>query len=142
MSFVPTTAATTVAAAAAAEKKRRALRKEEESMTGYTGEDLEGWEFKIVRANTRKFRDPAVVRRLCEEEGRAGWEMLEKFDDCRIRFKRRVEHRDQDPYREIDPYRTLVGISAGKMELTIAGIVLGGIVLLGLVAFLLVHLFR
>jgi len=97
MTFIPTTsAATTVAAAAAAAERKRRLQKEEEQMTRYRTEELEGWEFKIVRAATRKFRRPEVLQRVCEEEARAGWEMLEKFDDSRIRFKRRIDHRAED----------------------------------------------
>ena len=32
-------------------------------MTAYSPSDLEGWEFKIVRANTRKFKDREAVRK-------------------------------------------------------------------------------
>ena len=111
-------------------------------MTGYGNEDLEGWEFKIVRASTRRFKGPEVVRQLCEEEGKAGWEILEKFDDCRIRFKRRIERRDQDRYQDIDPYRTHIGITTGMMELSIAGAVLGGLALLALIALLVYFLLQ
>jgi hypothetical protein len=88
MTFIPTTTATTAAitAAAAAQRRARELRKDEEQMTKYAGDELEGWEFKIVRSATRKFKDTEFVQRVCEEESRAGWEMLEKFDDSRIRF--------------------------------------------------------
>src|SRR6476469_2241687 len=34
---------------------------------------LVGWEFKIVRANSTMFRNPAVFQHLCEEEAQAGW---------------------------------------------------------------------
>jgi len=34
------------------------------------------------------FRDPVVLRQLCEEEAEAGWILLEKLDDHRVRFKR------------------------------------------------------
>jgi len=99
------------AAAAAAAAKAAKMREEEEELTPYKSDDLDGWEFKIVRANSRKFKSPESVRRLCEEESQAGWEMVEKFDDSRIRFKRRIEQRSQDPHRTVDPYRTLIGLS-------------------------------
>ena len=100
-------------------------------MTSYNPRDLEGWEFKIVRANTRKFKDREAVRQLCEEESKAGWEMIEKFDDTRIRFKRKIENRSRDQHLDIDPYRSEVGLSQGK----IASIIIGGVILLtGLVA--------
>jgi len=106
-------------------------------MTKYTADEIEGWEFKIVRASTRKFKDPEFFRKTCEEEARAGWEMLEKFDDNRVRFRRKIEHRDGDLHREIDPYRTLVGMSMDQLGLLIGASVLGGIgVLLGFVFWL------
>jgi len=69
MAFVPISNAATVAAL---NEHQRKLREEEEQMTGYSGEDLEGWEFKIVRTSTRKFENPEFVRRVCEEEAKAG----------------------------------------------------------------------
>lgn len=122
------------AAAAAARKKR--LREEEEDMTGYSEHDLEGWEFKIVRANTRRFKTREAVETLCREEAKAGWEMVEKFDDTRIRFKRRVEKRSMDKHLDIDPYRSQVGMGEGK----IAGLVIGIIALAGGLVFLIVTL--
>ncbi len=68
-------AATTVAALAAARAARD--RQEEEDMTGYNKDDLDGWEFKIVRSNMGKFKDYQKVQTLCREEAKAGWEMLE-----------------------------------------------------------------
>jgi hypothetical protein len=138
MSFVPVSSAATTAAAAAAQRERlRKLRQEEEQMTGYSGEDLEGWEFKIVRASTRKFKDPDFVRQVCAEEAKAGWEMLEKFDDYRIRFKRRVERRSDDAHLDTDPYRTQVGITGNMLEASVAGAVVVGLGVLALLGFLL-----
>jgi hypothetical protein len=104
----------------------------------YGGSDLEGWEFKIVRSNTKRFRKPEAVRELCAEEAKAGWEMLEKFDDGRIRFKRRVEKRSGDRHLAIDPYRTLVG--PGEVQLAMS--ILGVMALAGLAAGLLAWLLR
>ena len=137
MSFVPvSTAATTAATVGALQRHQRELRKEEEQMTGYSGEDLEGWEFKIVRASTRRFKHPEIVRQVCDQETRAGWEMLEKFDDYRIRFKRRVERRTEDAHLGSDPYRTQIGITGNMLELSIAGGVIAGLGLVALIAFL------
>jgi len=118
-------------AAAAAAAKAAKLREEEEELTPYNSNDLDVWEFKIVRANSRKFKNAESVRRLCEEESHAGWEMVEKFDDSRIRFKRRLELRSQDQHMgpgAVDPYRTQVGPS----ETHIALIILGVCALIGL----------
>jgi len=120
------------AAAAAAAHRKRLQEEEEERMAGYNSNDLDGWEFKIVRANSRRFRTAEAVRQLCDEEAKTGWEMVEKFDDQRIRFKRRVEKRTDDRLSEIDPYRTLVGFSEGKIVLTVLGV----IAVAGLAAFL------
>ena len=101
---------------------------------------LTGWEFKIVRANRDIFRDPVVLQRLCEEEGEAGWILLEKLDDRRIRFKRPVALRDliKPEKLAIDPYRTQYGPS--NKPLVILGMLaaLGAIILPAYLAFSLV----
>jgi hypothetical protein len=128
-----------IAAAAAAEKRRRALLAEEEEVTQYTQDDLENdWEFKIVRANTPIFRNPKALDKLIEEETRAGWSMLEKLDDSRIRFKRPRSARAKDAYLAggVDPYRTQYGPSIPQRSL------LAGMVGLGLVALVVFGLYR
>jgi len=123
-------AAGATAAAAAAEKKRR-LFEEEEQMTPYRQEDMEGWEFKIVRAVSARFKTPQALEQLRQEEAESGWEMLEKLDDSRVRFKRKTEHRAADAQRQIDPYRTQVGMTEGGL---VVAILLGLAVAAGLVA--------
>lgn len=108
------------ATGAAAAAHRARLQEEEETLTKYSTEDLDGWEFKIVRSSGKITGDR--FDELCKEEGENGWELVEKFDDYRVRFKRRVEHREQDGYSEVDPYRTQVGLSEGKLVLMILGI--------------------
>jgi len=109
------------AAAAAAHQAR--LREEEEKLTAYNRDDLQGWEFKIVRSVTRIRGDK--FRQLCEEEAQNGWELVEKFDDTRVRFKRPIERRNQDQYSQIDPYRTQYGIGEGKFVFIVLGAVFG-----------------
>lgn len=78
-------------------------------MTTYSADDLnQDWEFKIVRSEVGAFRKPKNLRRLVEEEARAGWELLEKFDSNRVRFKRPTSARahDSDLLPQVDPYRT------------------------------------
>lgn len=111
------------AASAAAAKKKREREQEEEELTKYNAEDLEGWEFKIVRAVTGKFKKPETLKKVCEEEAKAGWELLEKFDNSRLRFKRRIENRAQDKHLKTDPYRTQVGIGEGGLVILIIGTV-------------------
>nr|MBN2276670.1 hypothetical protein [candidate division Zixibacteria bacterium] len=116
------TAASMAAIIAAREAARK--RQEEEDMTGYDKDDMDGWEFKIVRSATGKFKKYEEVRKVCDEEAKAGWELLEKFDDYRIRFKRRVEKRAGDQFLNADPYRTNTGLSSNVLGLTIAGIII------------------
>ena len=130
MSFVPVTSATTATVAATNLRKRKLA--EEEELTGYDREDLEGWEFKIVRVARPRFRDAEFVRAVCEEEATAGWEMVEKFDEHRIRFKRKVGHRSGDEHRELDPYRTQVGVGDETWGLAVAAAFLGALALVGL----------
>jgi hypothetical protein len=128
------TAGATAAASAAAAARAACLREEEEDMTAYSDADLEEWEFKIVRAHTRYFKDPAQLRLVCEEEGRAGWELVEKFDDYRLRFKRRTEMRKKDQYLDIDPYRSQIGADQTRIVLVAISVALA----LGLLVFLLI----
>ena len=121
-----------VIAAAAAKKRRQMLRAEEENMTQYTQDDLrDDWEFKIVRSDTAAFRKPEVLERLIEEEAQAGWVMLEKFDDTRVRFKRPRSARASDPYLPdgVDPYRTQYGTSFAR-----PAVIFGLVLMLGLAA--------
>lgn len=111
------------AAAAAAEAERR--RQEEEEMTKYTDADLQGdWEFKIVRSNLASFKNPEVLQQVCAEEARAGWTLVEKFDNQRLRFKRPISARAGDVGLGIDPYRTQYGTSSGAIVAVIVAIAL------------------
>ena len=109
------------AAAAAAEAERR--RQEEEEMTRYTDADLQGdWEFKIVRSNLAGFGNPEVLRQVCAEEATAGWTLVEKFDNQRLRFKRPVAARAGDAGLGFDPYRTQYGTSSGAIVAVIVAV--------------------
>jgi hypothetical protein len=122
-----------VAAAAAARKKEQ---EEEEEMTEYRQDDLEkGYEFKIVRSATGAFKKPPTLRQVVEEEARAGWTLLEKFDNDRLRFKRPISAREKDAALPdgVDPYRTTYGMSEGMMVFLIVGsivLIFGGFAVL------------
>ena len=124
-------------AAAAAQR----LLEEEEAMTDYSTQDLAGeWEFKIVRANTGVFRNPAELAKLVKEESLTGWILLEKFDNTRIRFKRPVSAR-QDDYRlpqGVDPYRTQYGMSSWLFAIILTGVIIGASLVFTLFIFLLI----
>ena len=107
----------------AAKKARE--RQEEELMVTYSKEDLNGWEFKIVRSATGRFRSYEKLQEVIREEAKSGWELVEKFDDNRVRFKRRTERRASDQSTGINPYRTSVGIGEGSLAAVIVAIVVG-----------------
>ncbi len=125
-------------AAAHAEQQRKEQQEEEEEMTRYNREELEDdWEFKIVRSGTGKFKRRDIVELLRAEEAQAGWQMVEKFDDKRIRFKRPLSAQRNDAQLppEIDPYRTTYGFSEGALGATIGIsilLIIGIIIAIGL----------
>lgn len=124
-----------IIAAHAAEKQRQANFKEEE-MTNYSTDELQqDWEFKIVRSESGAFRNPQTFQALVEEEAIAGWELLEKLDDNRVRFKRRSEkrRRDQTLPPGIDPYRTHYGRDP-RTTATAVGLILALVFGLGVLA--------
>lgn len=109
-------------------------------MTKYSDGDLaEGWEFKILRSATSAFRDADRLRQVLEEESRAGWVLVEKFDNQRLRLKRPASARTADSALGFDPYRTSYGMSEGKLTLLIVGTIVGSLALLLLIIFLVLH---
>lgn len=110
-------------AAAHTERKRKRMEEEEEKMTTYNRDELDNnWEFKIVRSDSRAFKNPETLQVLLEEEAMSGWEMLEKLDDHRVRFKRPKSARNNDFSLPpgIDPYRSRYGRSIKSTEIFIA----------------------
>lgn len=106
------------------------LHQEEEMMTTYKQDDLNGeWEFKILRSVTNQFKKPQVLQQVLQEERIGDWELVEKFDDGRLRFKRPTAARskDQSRPRGYNPYRTRHGMSEGVMALWIMIAVFGSI---------------
>ncbi len=107
-------------AAARAAGERRI---EEEEMTNYPREDSSSdSEYKIVRSITGAFRNPAELEKLRQEEAQAGWVMVEKFDEARVRFKRPTSARENDSRLPpgVDPYRSYYGVNYRSFVLWIA----------------------
>lgn len=97
-------------------------RQEEEEKMGYNQEELESnWEFKIIKSASGAFKKHAIIEQIKLEESVAGWVMVEKFDNNRIRFKRPGKAQDNDALLplEIDPYRTTYGKSEAVFALSI-----------------------
>ena len=117
--------------AGAAAKRRQMLLAEEEEMTAYTQDDLTNdWEFKIVRSESAAFRKSEALNKLVEEEAQAGWVMLEKLDDRRVRFKRPRSARAKDAYLPdgVDPYRTRYGAPSAQYAVLVGALVAGVLV--------------
>jgi|ERR671933_1045581 hypothetical protein len=93
--------------------------------------NLKVWEYKIVRASSDLFRNPAIFHKLCREEEEFGWILLEKLDDRRVRFKRPIALRDapRPNLPPFDPYRTHYGPISNAMTAAAAIVFLSAIVL-------------
>jgi hypothetical protein len=126
-------------AAAAAEKRRREQQEEEEErMTPYSGDELNNeWEFKIVRSATGAYRKSDVFQRLLNEESIAGWQLLEKLDNSRIRFKRPKSARKRDNMlpQGFDPYRTQMGSDTRRTLFIILGVGIAALLVAGVAVF-------
>ena len=69
-------------------------------------------EFKILQAQTPLFNSPDKLREVLEEEARAGWDLLEKEDNYRIKLQRDTSYREADANLDFDAYRSSVGVSS------------------------------
>jgi hypothetical protein len=108
--------------------QQRRQQEEEEEVSTHLSDASTGFEYKIIRSATGAFKTPEKFRAILDEEARAGWELFEKLDDCRVRLRRQVSFRERDADLGQDPYRTRIAGGEGKVALTIVLIVLGVIV--------------
>ena len=110
-------------------------------MTNYSDAELQGdWEFKILRSRASAFARPEVLDQVREDEARAGWTLVEKFDDQRLRFKRPASAKAGDSMLDFDPYRTCYGSSIASPQLVIVATLVGlGVGLAVLFLILLMH---
>jgi hypothetical protein len=122
---------THIAHAARRRRQRREL--EEEAMTPYTPQDLDRWEFKIIRGS---FHDPEYTTAVLDQEALAGWKLVETFDPKRLRLKRQMDARRQDAVllEGLDPYRTRYGPAGIQTGLVIAGTLMALLLAAGLLA--------
>jgi len=114
---------------AARRRRLKQAQDREEEMTRYTGEDLDRYEFKIMRSPYNQFRKPDVLTQMLEEEKVHGWELLEKLDDGRVRLVREKNGRRMSPMNGSDPYRTQYGGSAYGSRVLVTALILGVMVL-------------
>lgn len=127
-----------MAFAGAAQAELQRLMQEEEEMTNYTQDDLQNYEFKILRSAVSGFRSRETMAKALEEEATHGWQLVEKFDDARIRLKRPRGAKSRintGVGAGTDPYRTQYGISDGRFAiyivtgtLLLCALIIGGLV--------------
>lgn len=67
-------------------------------------------EYKIIQSQTPLFADTAKMHEVLEQEAKAGWRLLEKEDNYRIKVQRDISHRAGDKDLDFDAYRTSVGV--------------------------------
>ncbi len=68
-------------------------------------------EYKIVQSTTPHFAKTGNLKAVLDEEAQSGWQLVEKFDNYKIRLQRDITHRTGDGTRHVDAYRTQVGLS-------------------------------
>lgn len=68
-------------------------------------------EYKIIQSTTPHFAKAENLSHVLAEEAQAGWVLVEKFDNYKLRLQRDISHRSDDKGRSIDPYRVQVGPS-------------------------------
>ena len=78
------------------------------------------WEFKILRSTSAAFRKRETFEQALREEAEAGWVLLEKLDDSRLRLKRPRATRQQAAPTARDPYRSNYGMTPQATALLVA----------------------
>jgi hypothetical protein len=68
-------------------------------------------EYKIVQSTTPLFTSAAKIEQVMVEESQAGWRLVEKFDNYKLRLQREISHRANDKNLNFDPYRSQVGVN-------------------------------
>src|SRR5690348_4857885 len=126
------------AAAAAAAARQRQEHEEEEEVTPMNSDPSGAVEYKIIRSATSAFKKSAFFQQVLEEEAAAGWELVEKLDNARLRLRRSIQWRKKDNGLTQDAYRTHVGLSETALGMRILLGVFGGIFLVVLVVGLMV----
>lgn len=69
-------------------------------------------EYKVMQAQTPLFADTKKMHEILDQEAKAGWRLLEKEDNYRIKLQRDISNRDNDKNLDFDAYGTSVGVSS------------------------------
>ncbi|MGB4246846.1 MAG: hypothetical protein WBJ75_03915 [Pseudohongiellaceae bacterium] len=68
-------------------------------------------EYKVVQSTTPLFATSKKIDEIMAEESKAGWQLVEKFDNYKMRLQRDVSHRGNDKNLAFDAYRSQVGVN-------------------------------
>jgi hypothetical protein len=96
------------------------------------------WEYKVVHAPNGEFGQREHLRAVLRQEGRAGWVMVEKYDDRQVLFRRprSASWWDDRLPPGVDPYRSVytavyendwvyaLALAAGVMFVIVALVIL------------------
>ena len=69
-------------------------------------------EYKVIQSQTPMFSDTAKMHEILDEEAKAGWRLLAKEDNYRLKLQRDISNRANDTALDIDAHRTTVGVSS------------------------------
>jgi hypothetical protein len=69
-------------------------------------------EYKILLSQTPLFASTAKMHEALEQESKAGWSLLEKEDNYRIKLKRDISNRENDKNLDFDAYQSTIGVSS------------------------------
>ena len=69
-------------------------------------------EYKVMQAQTPLFSDTQKMHDVLAQEAKAGWRLLEKEDNYKIRLQRDISNRENDANLDFDAYRSTVGVSS------------------------------
>lgn len=72
---------------------------------------MDNIEYKVIASNTPSFSTKEKMQKILDEEAQAGWRLVEKLDNFKIRVARDISARENDANTGIDPYRTEIGMS-------------------------------
>jgi len=68
-------------------------------------------EYKVVQSTTPLFAKLQNIEAIMAEEAKAGWQLVEKYDNYKLRLQRNISHRANDKALAFDAYRSQVGVS-------------------------------
>jgi len=68
-------------------------------------------EYKIVQSTTPLFAKLQNIDAIMAEESKAGWQLVEKYDNYKLRLQRNISHRANDKTLPFDAYRSQVGVN-------------------------------